>query len=256
MILKFFLKNKKIILVVSFLVVIAVAIFVYLKIFNATVNYYAVVDNVNGLSEKDAVTAENVEIGKVTRIKSFPDITGINILQIKIDMDINIPDKSYGEIIEIEDDHGRSALNINFIASDGYFENYDTIPVKEVIVISEPTTIEPDKIQQNPSVSIADTNEKEAINLHVADNIVFKIQMLVSKDKIPLNSKDFKGVKGVHSYFENGFYKYVVGSEISIDEANKLCMDVKENGFKDAFIIAFRNNERISIKEALRLLEK
>ncbi len=238
------------------LVIIAMVIFIYLKLYCVTVNYYAIVDNVYGLSEKDAVTAENVEIGKVKRIRSFPDIPGINILEIKIDKDINIPDKSYGEIIKIEDDQGRCVLKINLIASNGYFENNDTIPVKETIVLSEPVNIAPDKIQQDPSESIMDKGDKEATDLLEAENIVFKIQLLISKDKIPLNSKDFKGIKGVHSYFENGFNKYMVGSEISIVDANKLCQDIKEKGFKDAFIIAFRNDERISIKEALRLLKK
>jgi len=84
--------------------------------------------------------------------------------------------------------------------------------------------------------------------------IVFKIQLAVSPDKISLSSPRFRGVKGIEAYHHNGMYKYTYGQEYSLDDAVKLQERMKSMGFTDAFVVAFQKGERITIDEAKKQL--
>ena len=54
----------------------------------------------------------------------------------------------------------------------------------------------------------------------------------------------------------NGTFKYYVGIEKDKLSANKLKNQLKEKGFRGAFVVAFNKGERISTKEALDLQTK
>ena len=51
----------------------------------------------------------------------------------------------------------------------------------------------------------------------------------------------------------NGIYKYYVGSNTDKRIVDEMKTDLKNNGFKDAFVVAFYNGKRISTKDALNL---
>jgi len=86
--------------------------------------------------------------------------------------------------------------------------------------------------------------------------ILFKVQFAASSTKKPLNSPDFKGVKDIQEYFHNGMYKYITGNEKSLTSANDLLNKIHDLGFKDAFVVAFLNGERITPQEAVKLIKK
>ena len=52
------------------------------------------------------------------------------------------------------------------------------------------------------------------------------------------------------------FYKYYAGVYSNLDEANIQLEKAKLVGFSNSFVIATRNNERITLKEAEDLLKK
>ena len=92
-------------------------------------------------------------------------------------------------------------------------------------------------------------------NTSGALNIVFKVQILSSKKPIALTPANFKGVENVKEYLDGGLYKYTVGETPDIEVANALQAEVRKKGYKEAFTIAFKNRERISVKQALELLK-
>ena len=51
-------------------------------------------------------------------------------------------------------------------------------------------------------------------------------------------------------------YKYIAGRYNSLSEAEIRKSEVAENGFTDAFIYAEKDGQRITVKEAVRLLNK
>jgi len=80
---------------------------------------------------------------------------------------------------------------------------------------------------------------------------LFKIQFLTSDKKLPAGSKLFKGLAPVGHYKEKGIYKYTYGE--SHDDNNELITKRQIScKFKDAFIIAFKNGEKINVKEAIK----
>ena len=63
-------------------------------------------------------------------------------------------------------------------------------------------------------------------------------------------------VGGVNTVHDQGIlYKYIAGRYNSLPEAEFRKSEVAKNGFTDAFIYAEKDGQRITVKEAERLLE-
>ena len=104
-----------------------------------------------------------------------------------------------------------------------------------------------DKRAPVPDVSKSKVPEKEK------PNIIFKVQFASSK-KSKSTSK-FKGVSDVKEYTHNGYYKYTTGSTRSISEAEELMHNIRQDRqYKDAFIVAFLDGERITLSKAKEML--
>jgi len=84
----------------------------------------------------------------------------------------------------------------------------------------------------------------------------FRVQIAVTTQDIGVNSPEFSRFSQVMVYRHGGMYKYTVGDESSLHEVQKLLDQVKAKGIKDAFIVIFRNGERIPQDEANRILGK
>ncbi|MHC1775262.1 MAG: N-acetylmuramoyl-L-alanine amidase [Lentimicrobium sp.] len=84
---------------------------------------------------------------------------------------------------------------------------------------------------------------------------VFKVQFYLSDSKLSPDAREFKGLKNVTWYRHMGKYKYTIGNETTPENAQKLLKELTAKGFKDSFIVAFSNGERITIEEARRLLK-
>ena len=78
--------------------------------------------------------------------------------------------------------------------------------------------------------------------------IVYKVQLLSSDKKIPLNSGKFKNVETPGEYMDKGVYKYTGGEFSDIQKAKQLQTKLRKNGFKDAFVIAIQDGKRITLK--------
>ncbi|WBX74457.1 hypothetical protein PG913_04480 [Tenacibaculum pacificus] len=74
--------------------------------------------------------------------------------------------------------------------------------------------------------------------------------MSASRKKLSKNS--FKGLKDIESMFIGGYYKYYYGSSSSFLKVKKSLTKARKTGYKDAWVVAFKGDKRISIKEALK----
>ena len=89
-------------------------------------------------------------------------------------------------------------------------------------------------------------------NVVVDDNKpVFKIQILVSRNKFKTNNKVFKGITDVDFYEENGMYKYTCGASNNYNNVYQRRKEVVAD-FPGAFIIAFKNGEKIDVNAGIR----
>ena len=83
--------------------------------------------------------------------------------------------------------------------------------------------------------------------------VIFKVQIATSSNKIELKPENFNGVEDVAIYEAGGLYRYTVGKESNMVDANRLQLQLRTKGFKDAFIIAFSDGKRIPVSSALNL---
>tara|TARA_A100001234_G_scaffold149079_1_gene131246 strand:- start:360 stop:1442 length:1083 start_codon:yes stop_codon:yes gene_type:complete len=102
----------------------------------------------------------------------------------------------------------------------------------------------------NNIIDSNDINNKSENNLQ-SNQVVYKVQIATNLTSI-FNDKKFAGIK-VEEKLVNGIYKYYVGSNTDKSIVDEMKTDLKNNGFKDAFVVAFYNGKRISTKDALNL---
>ena len=60
----------------------------------------------------------------------------------------------------------------------------------------------------------------------------------------------FKGMKGIEKFNENGMVKYTVGNTENFAEIQELRSSLVED-FPGAFIIAFKDEKKISLQDAI-----
>lgn len=100
-------------------------------------------------------------------------------------------------------------------------------------------------------ISNPNVQEPETTNV-----ISFRVQFAASSDERSSDDPAFGGLHNVSWYFHEGLYKYTVGDESSLESAAELQRQVQDAGFKDAFVVAFLNNERINPAEAIQMLQQ
>ena len=80
---------------------------------------------------------------------------------------------------------------------------------------------------------------------------IFKIQILTSDKKLSTNNKQFKGLSPVGYYQEKGIYKYTYGESTDYNKVLRTKRQI-ETKFKGAFIIAFKNGEKVDVNQAIK----
>ena len=132
-----------------------------------------------------------------------------------------------------------------------YKEQNDPLKEKDTEEVVE----KQDKSDDNGEVKTNDKKDKKKKNKdeEIEKGVVFKIQIATSSSKIELIPENFNGVEGVSIYEAGGLYRYTVGKEKNMADANELQLQLREKGFTDAFIVAFSDGVRIPISEAINL---
>ncbi|APD08181.1 N-acetylmuramoyl-L-alanine amidase [Flavobacteriaceae bacterium UJ101] len=84
------------------------------------------------------------------------------------------------------------------------------------------------------------------------EGIVYKVQLMSSKKWINKKSSNFKGLQDIERVQnDNGIYIYTYGKTSSYSAIKKKQKEARGKGYKDCFIIALKNGERVSVKSTL-----
>ncbi len=113
-------------------------------------------------------------------------------------------------------------------------------------------TIIPSEQEENTTPQIVPIVAESATN---DSEITFKIQILTSSRPLTKNDKRLKGLKDVDYYKEGGIYKYTYGASTDYNKVLRTKRTITAR-FKDAFIIAFRNGEKMNVSEAIAEFKK
>jgi N-acetylmuramoyl-L-alanine amidase len=87
-----------------------------------------------------------------------------------------------------------------------------------------------------------------------SQSVFYSVQVKSSPTQLSTDAASFNGLTGVEMYRHAGLYKYRVGRERSFDQAVEKLEEVKKMGYKDAFVIAFKGTERITVMQAKEIL--
>ncbi len=81
--------------------------------------------------------------------------------------------------------------------------------------------------------------------------IEFKIQLMASSKDVELKPENFNGLGMLTKEAYKNLFRYLYGSTTIYSEAKKIQSTAKRMGYDTAFIVAYKDGERISVPEAL-----
>ena len=150
------------------------------------------------------------------------------------------------------------------------------VPAKQAPAKQEPVTQEPapakqepkqetpqsDVAEQAPAASApvkADTAKAENVGQEEPDAPtpqaeeapVFKVQFMTSDRQLKAGDSRMKGLTGVDSYKDGAVWKFTVGASTDYNEIRSLRREVAQK-FPQAFIVAFKNGERMDTQAAIQ----
>jgi len=97
-----------------------------------------------------------------------------------------------------------------------------------------------------------DNLETPVENEQIFNDITFKIQIAASSKKLETKSYNFKGLTNISRVKEGNLYKYFYGSTSNYNETKALANEAKRKGYATSFIVAFKDDKKISLTEALK----
>jgi len=138
---------------------------------------------------------------------------------------------------ELGKDHIASAIFRGFRS---YKESVDGVNIIE---------LDKSAVKEKEIIKIP-TPKKEITN----DKVEYKVQ-IGTYLKSMLSDKSFMNLNAYEEII-NGTYKYYVGNASNKESADNVKVKMREKGFKGAFVVAFYQDKRISMQEALDLQTK
>lgn len=109
---------------------------------------------------------------------------------------------------------------------------------------------QPEQDAQPRISGLMDTSEK--VGEATGNNEpVFKVQILASDRQLRLSDRQFKGEKDIFYFQEGNMYKYTIGASTNYSEIYQLRKKLLEK-FPQAFIIAFKNDRKMDVQQAIR----
>ncbi|HSD15274.1 MAG TPA: N-acetylmuramoyl-L-alanine amidase [Flavobacterium sp.] len=126
-----------------------------------------------------------------------------------------------------------------------YKNEYFVPGTEEYVPIERPKTIEkaPQKV---------DTSKVKDTKSGIESGTVFKIQISASTKKMDLVPSNFNGLNTISMEDDGNIVKYFYGNTNDYNESKKLLEEAKAKGYNSAFIVAYKNGQKVSINEALR----
>lgn len=118
---------------------------------------------------------------------------------------------------------------------------------KRIKVVTQPRTT------QTPTVrSQRHRQERQSYLDETSASIpLFKIQIFAINKELSLDSELFKGYKNISFEVDGSLHKYMIGANEDYYEILRLKEELKQE-FPEAFVVAFKNGQRVNTGEAVR----
>ena len=118
---------------------------------------------------------------------------------------------------------------------------------KRIKVVTQPRTT------QTPTVRSQRNRQERHTSLDEASASIplFKIQIFAINRELSLDSELFKGYKNISFEVDGSLHKYMIGANEDYYEILRLKEELKQE-FPEAFIVAFKNGQRMNTGEAVK----
>jgi N-acetylmuramoyl-L-alanine amidase len=108
------------------------------------------------------------------------------------------------------------------------------------------------KINTVASSAVNDQNTSNSTNTESnTQGIRFKVQIAAGARKLETKAYNFKGLRNVERLQVGNIYKYYIGNSFDLNEVKELQKLAKSKGYPSAFIVGFKNGEKIDIENIL-----
>lgn len=115
-----------------------------------------------------------------------------------------------------------------------------------------PTTL-PDFSDSPKTIdTIEDETQVIKEDTQIIDGVTFKVQISAGSKRLSTKPYNFKGLKEISRDKHGKIFKYYYGETSDYKEIKALQKHAKSKGYKTSFIVAYKNGERISVKDALK----
>ncbi len=100
---------------------------------------------------------------------------------------------------------------------------------------------------------IAENTDSNSTKTESIDNnhAIFKVQISASGNNLETKPQNFKGLNTISKTKDGSLYKYFYGETNSYQTAQNLLSQAKEKGFKDAYIVAFKEGKQVKVSEVI-----
>ena len=108
---------------------------------------------------------------------------------------------------------------------------------------------------ENDEIVILNNNLEDKntiVNEETFNDVLFKVQIASGSRKLETKSYNFKGLKNIDRVKIGNSYKYYLGKTSNYSEIKELQNLAKTKGYTSAFIVAFKNGEKISVQDVLK----
>lgn len=137
-------------------------------------------------------------------------------------------------------------------------ENYPASPLvltyDLISVLPEPK-VEPVATLQETKKDTTHIQKKETNNTPVISEVGIHFRVQLAASTRPMDKSHLKKLTGmdidVKQDFIDGYYKYTIGQEKSVQEATQLLRKLNADNFKNPFIVAYEGDKRITVQQAL-----
>ncbi len=126
----------------------------------------------------------------------------------------------------------------------------ETVTVKEVkkdspeVIVTSPEVTEVKTV--NKKIDLQPEVKKEQETVTPSGQLTYKIQIAAGAHKASSNDAKYKQFKDLdYEQIKQGLYRYLVGNYTDLSEAESRLEQIKDMGFKSAFIAAYKNGVRV-----------
>ncbi|MBK7957400.1 MAG: hypothetical protein IPK03_04390 [Bacteroidetes bacterium] len=107
------------------------------------------------------------------------------------------------------------------------------------------TSSEPTPVVQTPPKPTPIPKPVVIVKPVEADEIFFYVQVYAHNERFYINTVVNPHLKNHEIFIEDGQYKYLIGKSRDLKSVAKLCLDVRDKGQPDAFIVKYVNGKRV-----------